>query len=44
MLRSVFRLHYPGMSKAQAAPAIELFASEVIPQLRTTVAAGVTSR
>ncbi len=33
-LHIVFRLHYPGMTRAQAQPAVELFASEVIPQLK----------
>ena len=33
-LTIVFRLHYPGMTRAQAQPAVELFASEVIPQLK----------
>ncbi len=32
-LHAVFRLHYPGMTAAQAAPAVELFAKEVIPAL-----------
>jgi alkanesulfonate monooxygenase SsuD/methylene tetrahydromethanopterin reductase-like flavin-dependent oxidoreductase (luciferase family) len=30
----IFRLHYPGMRTADAAPAIRLFAQHVIPQLR----------
>src|SRR5439155_26715768 len=33
-LTAVYRLHYPGMSFEQAAPAVELFASEVAPALR----------
>lgn len=33
-LTAVFRLHYPGMSYEQAAPAVELFAHEVIPALK----------
>jgi alkanesulfonate monooxygenase SsuD/methylene tetrahydromethanopterin reductase-like flavin-dependent oxidoreductase (luciferase family) len=33
-LYAVFRLHYPGMTRAQAAPAVELFASQVMPHLR----------
>jgi alkanesulfonate monooxygenase SsuD/methylene tetrahydromethanopterin reductase-like flavin-dependent oxidoreductase (luciferase family) len=33
-LHIVFRLHYPGMSRAQAQPAVELFAQEVIPALK----------
>ena len=33
-LHAVFRLHYPGMTRAQAAPAVELFAREVVPELK----------
>jgi alkanesulfonate monooxygenase SsuD/methylene tetrahydromethanopterin reductase-like flavin-dependent oxidoreductase (luciferase family) len=33
-LTVVFRLHYPGMTRAQARPALELFAHEVIPALK----------
>jgi alkanesulfonate monooxygenase SsuD/methylene tetrahydromethanopterin reductase-like flavin-dependent oxidoreductase (luciferase family) len=33
-LTSVYRLHYPGMTYEQAAPAVELFASQVAPALR----------
>jgi alkanesulfonate monooxygenase SsuD/methylene tetrahydromethanopterin reductase-like flavin-dependent oxidoreductase (luciferase family) len=33
-LHMVIRLHYPGMSYAQAAPAVELFARSVMPSLR----------
>ncbi|MGH7904549.1 MAG: LLM class flavin-dependent oxidoreductase [Candidatus Dormibacteraceae bacterium] len=33
-LHVIFRLHYPGMTLDQAAPAVELFASRVIPELR----------
>ncbi|HEX6347879.1 MAG TPA: LLM class flavin-dependent oxidoreductase [Candidatus Dormibacteraeota bacterium] len=33
-LHIVFRLHYPGMTRAQAQPAVQLFALEVIPQLK----------
>jgi alkanesulfonate monooxygenase SsuD/methylene tetrahydromethanopterin reductase-like flavin-dependent oxidoreductase (luciferase family) len=33
-LTIVFRLHYPGMTRAQAQPAVELFAQEVIPALK----------
>jgi hypothetical protein len=33
-LTAVYRLHYPGMTYDQAAPAIELFASQVAPALR----------
>lgn len=33
-LTAVFRLHYPGMTYEQAAPAVELFAKDVIPALR----------
>jgi alkanesulfonate monooxygenase SsuD/methylene tetrahydromethanopterin reductase-like flavin-dependent oxidoreductase (luciferase family) len=43
-LRPVFRLHYPGMTRAQAQPAIELFASEVMPWLRKLVMARTPSR
>jgi probable F420-dependent oxidoreductase len=32
----VCRIHYPGMNFEQAAPAVELFAREVIPRLRET--------
>jgi alkanesulfonate monooxygenase SsuD/methylene tetrahydromethanopterin reductase-like flavin-dependent oxidoreductase (luciferase family) len=31
---AVFRLHYPGMTRDQAAPAVELFAQRVIPELK----------
>ncbi|HEX6548744.1 MAG TPA: LLM class flavin-dependent oxidoreductase [Candidatus Dormibacteraeota bacterium] len=31
---AVIRLHYPGMTRDQAAPAIELFAERVIPELK----------
>jgi alkanesulfonate monooxygenase SsuD/methylene tetrahydromethanopterin reductase-like flavin-dependent oxidoreductase (luciferase family) len=33
-LQVVVRLHYPGMTAAQARPAIELFAERVVPALR----------
>ena len=33
-LHAVFRLHYPGMTRAEAAPAVDLFAREVIPELK----------
>jgi alkanesulfonate monooxygenase SsuD/methylene tetrahydromethanopterin reductase-like flavin-dependent oxidoreductase (luciferase family) len=33
-LHIVFRLHYPGMTRAEAQPAVELFAQEVIPALK----------
>jgi alkanesulfonate monooxygenase SsuD/methylene tetrahydromethanopterin reductase-like flavin-dependent oxidoreductase (luciferase family) len=33
-LTAVYRLHYPGMTYEQAAPAVELFASQVVPALR----------
>jgi alkanesulfonate monooxygenase SsuD/methylene tetrahydromethanopterin reductase-like flavin-dependent oxidoreductase (luciferase family) len=33
-LTAVYRLHYPGMTYTQAAPAVELFASQVAPALR----------
>lgn len=33
-LTVVFRLHYPGMTRAQARPAVELFAQEVMPALK----------
>ena len=33
-LHAVFRLYYPGMTYAEAAPAVELFAREVIPALK----------
>ncbi len=33
-LHAVFRLHYPGMTAEQAVPAVELFAREVIPELK----------
>lgn len=33
-LHAVFRLHYPGMTAEQAAPAVELFARDVIPELK----------
>ena len=34
-LHAAFRLYYPGMTYDQAAPAVELFANEVIPALRS---------
>ncbi len=33
-LVAVFRLYYPGMTYAEAAPAVQLFAREVLPQLK----------
>jgi alkanesulfonate monooxygenase SsuD/methylene tetrahydromethanopterin reductase-like flavin-dependent oxidoreductase (luciferase family) len=33
-LYAVIRLHYPGMTYGEAAPAVELFTSRVMPQLR----------
>ena len=33
-LTAVYRLHYPGMTYEQAAPAVELFAAQVAPELR----------
>jgi alkanesulfonate monooxygenase SsuD/methylene tetrahydromethanopterin reductase-like flavin-dependent oxidoreductase (luciferase family) len=33
-VHAVFRLYYPGMTYEQAAPAVELFAKEVIPALK----------
>jgi hypothetical protein len=33
-LTAVYRLHYPGMTYEQAAPAVELFAAQVAPALR----------
>jgi alkanesulfonate monooxygenase SsuD/methylene tetrahydromethanopterin reductase-like flavin-dependent oxidoreductase (luciferase family) len=33
-LTAVYRLHYPGMTYGQAAPAVELFAAQVAPALR----------
>ena len=36
-LHAVFRLHYPGMTRAEAAPAVDLFARAVIPELKRLV-------
>lgn len=33
-LTGVYRLHYPGLTYAQAAPAVELFAAQIAPALR----------